>query len=182
MHVPTGKPANCTPAWHIAPDGAPLSIDKASSYLLRSANASRLHTCWQKLPSLSYDPQRTLLRIYRRLVGTASAFWELFQVNSALRSTKQTVSQTISSECPRTEGGVTYCTLLSLSSSFLSHSKSLYRRRTEDSFCLKTGRFVWKNNYLKVIHFPVRISRLMSVIHNLISSPAFELHNPYSAS
>ena len=40
-------------------------------------------------------------------------------------------------------------TLLSLSSSFLSHSKSEYRLRTLDSFSLKTGRFVWNKTNKK---------------------------------
>ena len=34
--------------------------------------------------------------------------------------------------------------MLSLSNSFLSHLKSLYRLLTDDSFTLNTGRFVWK--------------------------------------
>lgn len=37
-------------------------------------------------------------------------------------------------------------TLLSRSNSFLSHSKSLYRRLTLDSFTRNTGKFVWKSN------------------------------------
>lgn len=37
-------------------------------------------------------------------------------------------------------------TLLSLSNSFLSHSKSLYRRLTLDSLTLNTGRFVCKQD------------------------------------
>lgn len=36
-------------------------------------------------------------------------------------------------------------TLLSLSSSFFSHSKSLYLRRTHESFSLKMGRFVYNS-------------------------------------
>ncbi len=39
-------------------------------------------------------------------------------------------------------GSLKWLTLLSLSSSVLSHSKSLYRLRTQDSFSLKMGRFV----------------------------------------
>lgn len=40
-----------------------------------------------------------------------------------------------------------FLTLLSLSSSFLSHSKSLYRRLTLDSLTLNTGKLVWKEEY-----------------------------------
>lgn len=38
-------------------------------------------------------------------------------------------------------------TLLSRSNSFFSHSKSLYRRLTQDSFSLKMGRFVCKKTH-----------------------------------
>lgn len=39
-------------------------------------------------------------------------------------------------------------TLLSRSNSFFSHSKSLYRRLTQDSFSLKIGRFVCKKTHI----------------------------------
>lgn len=42
----------------------------------------------------------------------------------------------------------TYLTLLSLSNSFLNHSKSLYRRLTLDSLTLNTGKFVCKQKKL----------------------------------
>ena len=43
-------------------------------------------------------------------------------------------------------------TLLSRSNSVLSHSKSLYRLRTDDSFKVKIGRFVWIHKKRQVTH------------------------------
>lgn len=43
-------------------------------------------------------------------------------------------------------------TLLSLSNSFLNHSKSLYRLRTLDSLTLNTGKFVCEKNDNKNVY------------------------------
>lgn len=80
-------------------------------------------------------------------------------------------------------------TLLSRSSSFLSHSKSLYLRSTRESFTLNTGRFVCKIRRVVVISNSQPVLDDESEMHFVSTSsssssplPAYSLRTPCTAS
>lgn len=92
---------------------------------------------------------------FDKTTGTMVYFWAFSTTVSALYDTGFITVWNISASwffvCLWTLVLFTLLTLLSLSSSFLSHSKSLYLLLTVDSFSLKIGRFVWKQEHKLLI-------------------------------
>lgn len=113
----------------------------------------------RKLPEQSFAWQRRHNHLTKKTNNTETAGKCTF-VNNTMGSWEQR-SETLSEHCrcfPQSEPlqysafsspcvsiSLQRLTLLSRSSSALSHSKSLYRLRTEDSFSLKMGKLVWKH-------------------------------------
>ena len=95
-------------------------------------------TCWRNsLIPISF-PRWSSLHKCRHQSEMAAVFWEPYLAAEVLQSVKKERLRIIASMIYK------MLTLLSRSSSFRSHSKSLYLRRTLDSLTRNTGRFVCK--------------------------------------